>query len=173
MLEVNMAAVHTVRLAERRLRAALRVQALSKAGQGGDSRELPCDIEGLDVRVLCIAPGDWLVVSESVTADELCRRWSAESAAPALSIVDVTCDYTVFELGGGVAREILAKGCGLDLHPERFPPGYGTRTRLAKIAAHVVCRDSNRFELYVARSYAAYLGDWLRDAAVEFVKDIQ
>jgi heterotetrameric sarcosine oxidase gamma subunit len=165
MLEVNMAAVDTVRLVERRLRAALRVQRLSG---GGDSRQLPGSVQGPDMQVLCIAPGDWLVVSDAVTAAELCRRWSAEPAAAEFSLVDVTYDYAVFELGGGAAREILAKGCGLDLHPERFPPGDSTRTRLAKIAVHVACRESNRFELYVARSYAVYLSDWLRDAAVEF-----
>ena len=168
MLEVNMAAVETVRLAERRLRVVLRVRMLSGADRNGDPRELPCNVQGLDVQVLCIAPGDWLAVSDTVTAAELCRHWSAESAARELSIVDVTYDYAVFELDGGAARELLAKGCGLDLHPERFPPGSNTRTRLAKIAVHIVCQSTQHFFLYVTRSYANYLGEWLRDAAVEF-----
>jgi sarcosine oxidase subunit gamma len=106
-----------------------------------------------------------------MTADELSQRWFGAPSVAELSIVEVTYDYAVFELDGDVAREILAKGCGLDLYPEFFPPGHDTRTRLAKIAVHVVCLEMSRFDLYVARSYAAYLGDWLRDAAVEFAHD--
>jgi len=165
MSEVKMSAVKTVRVTEHRLRAALRVQVLSGADRWGDSRELPCGVQGLDVQVLCIAPGDWLAVSDTVTAAELSQRWSGEPSAPELSIVDVTHEYAVLELDGSAAREILAKGCGLDLHPERFPPGSDTRTRLAKIAVHIACRATQHFLLYVTRSYANYLAEWLEDAA--------
>lgn len=58
---------------------------------------------------------------------------------------------------------------GLDLHPEHFPADRCTRTRFAQLPAIVHCTDPKpRFDLYVGRSYFAYLQSWLSDAALEF-----
>jgi heterotetrameric sarcosine oxidase gamma subunit len=168
MLEVAKPDLESVRLTERRVRAVVRIQSLLTGASHGDWRKLPCDIDGLDARGLCIGPGDWLVVSESLTAAELRERWADDPSTTQLAIVDVTYDFVVLELAGGAAREVLAKGCGLDLHPERLPPGQCTRTRLAKIAVLIDCLEQSRFELYASRSYATYLRGWLEDAAVEF-----
>jgi sarcosine oxidase subunit gamma len=67
------------------------------------------------------------------------------------------------------ARELLSKGCGLDLHPRFFAPDQCARTRFAQIPVVIDCLNGpSRFELYVARSHLSYLHSWLVDAAAEF-----
>jgi sarcosine oxidase subunit gamma len=63
-------------------------------------------------------------------------------------------------------REVLAKGCPLDLCPEIFPPGRCAQSVLAGIAIlvhHLPTGDD--MDIYVARSYGRFIHDWLLDAA--------
>ena len=72
-------------------------------------------------------------------------------------------------VAGRRARDVLAAGCPLDLHPAVFAPGAVTRTLLGK--ATVVLRRPaavERYELWVNGSFAPYLWLFLRNAALEF-----
>ena len=63
----------------------------------------------------------------------------------------------------------MSKGCTVDLHPRVFGPGRCTQTHLGK--AVVLIRqldDSPSFDIIVRRSFADYLGLWLKDAALEY-----
>jgi sarcosine oxidase subunit gamma len=81
----------------------------------------------------------------------------------------MTDGLTAFRLQGPLTRELLSKGCGLDLHPQSLPPGRCARTRLAQIPVVMdFLDDSSDIDLYVARSYGAYLHSWLTDAAAEW-----
>jgi sarcosine oxidase subunit gamma len=121
------------------------------------------------MRALCIGPREWLMVSQEGAASNVRKRIEPELAQGGLVWVDVTDGLVALEVRGSAAREILSKGCGLDLHPRSFPAGRCARTRFAQIPVIVECVDQMpRFELYVARSYVDYLHAWLADAAVEF-----
>lgn len=118
-------------------------------------------------RVLCLGPGDWLLVSQPHQAATLREQLEPAASRCGLAWTEMTDGLAMLEVSGAAVRELLAKGCGLDLHPRAFPPGRCARTRLAQIAVVVDCRAATRFELYVARSHAAWLHDWLADAASE------
>jgi sarcosine oxidase, subunit gamma len=118
---------------------------------------------------LCIGPGEWLVISSERGASSLHEQMESELSAQSIAVVDLTDGMSTLEVQGPATRELLAKGCGLDLHPQTFPAGRCARTRFAQIPVIVECLDeSARFGLYVARSYHNYLYAWLNDAAVEF-----
>jgi sarcosine oxidase, subunit gamma len=87
-----------------------------------------------------------------------------------------------FRLAGPSAREVLASGAPVDLHPAAFGPGDLRRTRLGQVAAAFWMPDPNPdpqpgtrpdgpgdgtevFELVVFRSVAGFVHDWLRQAA--------
>ena len=54
----------------------------------------------------------------------------------------------------------------LDLHPRAFAPGRCARASLAKTVVLIHQTDDQpTFDLYVDRSYAEYLWQWLEDAA--------
>jgi len=55
-------------------------------------------------------------------------------------------------------------GCGIDMHPGAFAPGQCVRTHFANIVLLIVAVEDHRFDLYLDRSHARYLGDWFANA---------
>ena len=109
---------------------------------------------------MCLGPADWLLVSQ--------MHFATEVSAQGLALVELTDGVAGLAVTGSAVRELLAKGCGLDLHPRSFPAGRCARTRFAQIPLVMDCLEASRFELYAARSYEHYLHAWLDDAAREF-----
>ena len=115
---------------------------------------------------LWLGPDQWLIV---VPAGE--PSLPAVELAGSASVVDVSDLRAVFELAGPRARDVLAKGCAVDLHPRAFKPGDCALSALARIrvALHQPAVE-NAYQIYVERSYAQYLWDWLVDAMVEYIE---
>lgn len=115
---------------------------------------------------LWLGPDEWLIVAppdEQQTIQAALR--SALGDHPG-SIVDVSASRTVIVIRGPSARDLLAHGCAIDLHPRAFGPGRCAQTMLAK--AQVVIQqtdDSPVFLIYVRASFATYVADWLLDAS--------
>ncbi|GIF62560.1 sarcosine oxidase subunit gamma [Asanoa ishikariensis] len=115
---------------------------------------------------LWCGPGWYLLVDEPGSA-------LAEAMAddlPGVSAVDVSAGRTVVELSGPHAREVLAHGCALDLHPRVFGPGSCARTNLAKAQVILHQTASTTYRVFVGASFADYLARWLLDAAVEYIR---
>ena len=77
--------------------------------------------------------------------------------------------YATLALSGPRAREVLMKGCRLDLHPRAFTPGTCVQTALAK--ANVILHqtdDAPSYEITVRNSFSVYLATWLLDAMAEY-----
>jgi sarcosine oxidase subunit gamma len=67
-------------------------------------------------------------------------------------------------------RDVLAKGCSIDLHPRVFGRGSSAQTTLGQ-AGVVLLALSDAVDdvvVLVRSSFAGYLADWLLDAALEF-----
>ncbi|MQA79476.1 MAG: sarcosine oxidase subunit gamma [Streptosporangiales bacterium] len=122
----------------------------------------------------CLGPRWWLVTDvpepdvrlECALAGEL-----RASGGEDVSAVDVSAQRTTIDVAGPHARDVLAHGCSLDLHPREFAPGRCAQTMLAK--AQVVLQqldDVPTYRLAVRASFADYLGRWLLDAATEYVR---
>jgi len=119
--------------------------------------------------VLWLGPGEWRVIGppgdEAATMAALQRTVPRSLAA----IVDVSDFYTTVRLAGAGARDLLAAGCPLDLHPRAFAVSYCAQSLLAKadILLHQVDATPT-FDIQVRWSHAAYLWAWLKDAAATF-----
>lgn len=135
-------------------------------------RELPSQVGSTSsesVHALCVGPGEWLTVSHERTASNLREHFAPDLTKHGLVLVDLTDGLAALEIRGSFARDVLSKGCGLDLHPRSFPAGRCARTRFAQIPLTIEYLDAPpRFELYVGRSHFRYLHAWLTDAAAEF-----
>jgi sarcosine oxidase, subunit gamma len=132
------------------------------------SREIGTTQSGAP-RVLHLSPGKWLIVSDEDTPASFAERFTEELAVQGAVLIDMTDGVAVSSIRGPKAREVLSKGCGLDLQPTAFPVGRCARTRFAQLSViieHV--DDAPHYRLYVARSCLRYLIDWIGDAAVEF-----
>ena len=135
--------------------------------------DLPTDpntvASGEGTCALWLGPDEWLITAPGGKDDGLAGRLNGVLAGHHASAVDVSDARTVIVLRGARARDVLAKGCGLDLHPRQFRPGRCAQTGLAR--AFVLIHQTSgapAYDIYVDRSFAEYLWTWLEDAATEF-----
>ena len=118
---------------------------------------------------LWLGPDEWLVVTPPTAKIQLSESLEAALYGMHAAVTDVTGGQTVITLGGPRARDVLAKGCPLDLHPAVFKGGDCAQTLVAKANVTICCvDDSPSFELVVRRSFAEYTALWLHDAALEY-----
>ncbi len=131
------------------------------------------------LRVLWLGPDEWLVVGPDGSQEGLADRLreaverpgdAGASVAPVASVVDVSAERTVIEVAGPRAREVLAKGCSLDLHPRAFGPGQCAQTLLARTGVILLTREAGEptFWVFVRSTFADYAAEWLLDARREY-----
>ncbi len=114
---------------------------------------------------LWLGPDEWLLVGGS---DDLGRRLETAFRGHFVTVTEVGDAYCIIGLSGPAARDVLTKGCTLDIHDSVFPPGKAARSLLAKASVILHRTAGDSFEIFVARSYADYLWRWLEDAGREF-----
>jgi sarcosine oxidase subunit gamma len=119
--------------------------------------------------ILWLGPNEWLVVTPEGKQGEAEAALRLALEGQHVSIVDGTDARTTIRLHGANARDVLMKGCPLDLHPRAFGPGQCAQTILAKadVLIHQL-DDTPTYDIYVLCSFSRYLWDWLADAAKEF-----
>ena len=126
----------------------------------------PNTVEGKRERyALWLGPDEWLVIGQPGAETKLVADLAKALAGVVAAVTDVSEGRTVIRLHGPGVRDLLAKGCSLDLHPRVFGPGRCAQTRLAK--ANVILHQQDNaptFDVYVERSFADYLWHWLEDA---------
>ena len=79
-------------------------------------------------RTIWLGPDEWLLTSTAHAPDELEDR-VRESVRPlGGAAVDVSAQRIGLRLSGSRARDVLAKGCSIDLHPRVFVRGSAVQT---------------------------------------------
>ena len=121
------------------------------------------------LRTLWLGPDEWLVTSPEGMAPDLLGRLTRALAERHAQVSDLSASRAVIEVTGHRARDLLQKGCGLDLHPRAFGPGCCAQTLFAKLPV-IIDQTSAAplYRLFVRRSAARWLALWLIDAALEF-----
>lgn len=118
-------------------------------------------------------PGRWLAMTERVAGHAFEQRLHVELAGLA-SICDQSSARTLVRIGGKRARDTLAKGAMVDLHPRVFGPGDAAVTVLAHIGAHFWQLDAMpTYEFAVSRSLGADFWRWLVEAGAEYGVEIE
>ncbi|MEM9270138.1 MAG: sarcosine oxidase subunit gamma family protein, partial [Pseudomonadota bacterium] len=79
--------------------------------------------------------------------------------------VDVSDARALFAIEGASARDVLAKGAPVDLHPSAFGPGQIRRTRLGQLACAFWMTSETRFELVCFASVGHHVDTWQTTAA--------
>jgi heterotetrameric sarcosine oxidase gamma subunit len=112
-----------------------------------------------ELTILWHGPGQWLIVRAPAAvplADELARV-CGEGAA----VLDLGHARTVLRLEGEAVRDVLNRGTSIDLRPAHFAPGACALTALRKIGALLHAVAPEIIDVYVPRSYAQALTEWL------------
>lgn len=124
--------------------------------------------------VYWLGPNEWLIVTPTESEAAIARELRAALAGLFAAVTEVSGGQTVVALRGGAVRDLLAKGCPLDLHPRVFGVDRCAQSHLAK--APILIRQVDEvpsFEVIVRRSFADYLWIWLEDAASEYQRAIE
>jgi sarcosine oxidase subunit gamma len=113
---------------------------------------------------LWLGPDEWLVLGPPGAGPEIVAELEAALDGSHRSVLDVSANRAALELSGPRAKEVLSKGCALDLHPRSWRPRMCAQTMLAR--AQVILRErSDTTGILVRPSFADYLVDWLIDAS--------
>ncbi len=121
------------------------------------------------VRTLWLGPDQWLVTAPQGAAPDLMGRLRRALAGRHATVTGLSSSRAVIEIAGPRARDLLAKGCGLDLHPRAFGPGSCAQTLFARLPIILDQLSAMpAYRLFVRRSAARWLCEWLIDAAEEF-----
>lgn len=112
-------------------------------------------------------PGQWLAMAEAragVAWEARLRQELSDSAA----VSDQSDGRIVVRVAGPAARQTLAKGVPIDLHPRAFGPGQSAVTSVAHIGAHLwQLDDAPTYEFAVFRSFAGAFWTWLAASGAE------
>jgi heterotetrameric sarcosine oxidase gamma subunit len=110
-------------------------------------------------------PGHWLAMS-NVAADTCSLEQPlSEKLSDVASVCDQSGSRVLFSVQGPNARTLLAKGLGVDLHPQSFTPGDVAVSSIGHMGVQLWQVDAApTYQLLVARSYAESFRHWLQAA---------
>jgi sarcosine oxidase subunit gamma len=127
-----------------------------------------------DTALLWLGPDEWMLVTGRAEADERARAAAEALAGTHHQLVDVSDYYTVIEVAGAKARELLMKLTTLDLHPRAFRVGMVAGSVFGRANATIwqTADDGDEagpaFRLFIRWSMADYLWCLLADAGREW-----
>ena len=120
-----------------------------------------------DIHALTISPDEWLVAAPAGEEERLegDLRKSVEGMFAAVTAVSDM--HKVYRVSGPGARDVLAQGTSIDLHPRVFGPGRCARTAFAKTTGAVIHQidDAPTYDVYVESSFLGYMKLWFDTAA--------
>lgn len=124
---------------------------------------------GGDTSILWLGPNEWWVVTIPDRSETLVTALRQAFQGQHTAVIDVSESRTVITISGTKARDLLARGISLDLHPRVFGPGQCAQTSMSKanILLHQI-DDKPSYDIYVLKSFSDYLWRWSELIARDF-----
>ncbi len=118
-----------------------------------------------------LSPGEFLLLGRidgaPCAVERLQAAWSWEAEAGMCFPVPRQDSHAWLHLRGPKAPQAMAKVCGIDLRPHRFPVGSIAHTSVARLNA-IVIAHAGGFHLLADSASAEYFWECLADAMAEF-----
>lgn len=130
----------------------------------GDPLPAPCTLtRARDADILWLGPDEFLLLAPPGRQPYLLREIREAVGPEFATVTDVSAQHTTLDLSGPGVRDVLARGCAIDLDPRVSPPGTCVRTLLARAGVILLVEAPGRIRLLVRSSFASYVTDWLAD----------
>jgi sarcosine oxidase subunit gamma len=146
--------------------------ALAAAVKDAYGVELPVKaarVEGQEIAFVWNGPEQWLAAAERANGRDLERELKPVLAGLSF-VVDQSDARAVIRMSGARARDVLAKGLPIDLHPRVFKPGMVAISHVSQMGVVLWQLDSApTYELAIFRSFAQSFARWLHHAAAEYM----
>ena len=123
------------------------------------------------ITTLWLGPNEWLIVSNEKVSKEMNSYelenilYDSISKTNLGSVTNVTDQFTIFNLSGANVFKTLSKSCSFNFETESFTNNKVIQTVLNRIDVTIHKKSENNVDLYVRRSFAKHLWDWLKDSA--------
>jgi len=144
------------------------VRAAIRAAYGASLPQGATRVEAKDIVFMWAGPDLWLAVAERGEDRDLAAELEGVLAGVA-SVVDQSDGRVVVRISGSRARDVLAKGVPIDLHPRAFKPGDVAITHASHTGIILwQVDDAPTYECAMFRSYADSFAHWLFESAAEF-----
>jgi sarcosine oxidase, subunit gamma len=117
-----------------------------------------------DLKCLWLSVDQWLILSPPDKAQALHQQLVAALDGIHSLVVDVSHMRSVIRIEGEHARTTLMKGTSIDLTHGDYPAGSVRRMKFAEVAALLHIVEQDVIEIYVFRSYADYVWNFLMKA---------
>ena len=126
-----------------------------------------------DVCAVWLGPDEWLVTGTSLTGPALEERLRSAVGPHGGAATDVSAQYTIVRLRGALSRDVLARGCAIDLHQKVFGSGSAAQTLLGRASVILLAVDTEAgdYRILVRSSFARHTAHWLIDVADECTPD--
>jgi sarcosine oxidase subunit gamma len=129
----------------------------------------PARVEGRGIAFVWHGPEQWIAVAERGNGRDLERELKPVLAGLS-SVVDLSDGRVVVRISGPRARDVLAKGIPIDLHPRAFRPGMVAISHASHMSVILwQLDDGPTYELALFRSFAESFAHWLQQSAAEYM----
>ena len=117
---------------------------------------------------LPLAPKQWMLIAEGGSDGSFSRN-VREYIGEFGYVSEQSHARVILRVCGTHARELLSKGCRLDLHPRVMGAGACASTTIAHVGIllHQV-DETPTYDLLVYSGFARYFWEWMKESAAEF-----
>ena len=136
------------------------------AGRGATLPAFGRALLAADRAAICVRPARWLLLSSPAAPGSSAAAWADACAGRGVA-VDLSSGLVALDLAGPAVREVLARGCRLDLDPSMFPPGRAAATIMAQVSVILVATRAGVL-LLTPSTTARHFIEWLEHTAAPF-----
>lgn len=141
----------------------------AKSILGADLPTVPMtSVEAGGRRIIWKAFDEWLIWTPAGGEAKLIADLRQALSGVHKAVVDVSDYYTMIRVDGPLSRDLLAKGCALDLHRDKFALDQATGTGFHQATLFLARTGEDRFDVMIRWSFADYLWDYFTDGAREW-----
>lgn len=114
-----------------------------------------------------LGPDEWLILAENGDADDIMPELDTPKAGH-VAVTEVSDAFGAITMSGAHIRDVLAKNCGLDLHPSVFSKGMVAQTLLGHTSIILTCLEKDKMMIIGRTSFMPYIVTLLEDSALEY-----
>ena len=115
------------------------------------------------VTLAAIAPGRFWIAGDT---EDLVTRFEGALSIGDAAVSNLSHGRTILLLEGETAPDLLQSCVRIDLDPSVFRPGRVAQTMIHHVDVLIVRQTETSFQLWVLRSFAQSLAEWLLDAGL-------
>ena len=117
---------------------------------------------------ISLGPDEYLILAEPGGENQLEKILNPSDLAKHISVVNVLDAFCAILLSGIKIRELLSKGCPIDMDPNSFRENQSAQCNIALANVILLCLEEHEFVCVCRTSFADYLLDWFIDAGQEY-----